>query len=160
NSIFGLTAPLQGFRYRLSAGQYFGDINMRAYNIDLRRYLRFKPVTLAARAYSYIRSGGDENRLRGNYIGYPFCVQGYDNLSRDRVGNIAFDDLMGYRVLVCNFEVRLPCTGPEQLAVVKSGLLLSDLHLCRDAGLAWNSGNKIVSNLDKKPVVQQFNPDG
>lgn len=160
NSIFGLTSPIQGFRYRLSAGQYFGDINMRAYNVDLRRYLRFKPVTIAARAYSYIRSGDDGNRLRGNYIGYPFFVRGYDNLSRDRVGNISFDDLMGSKVVVGNFEVRLPFTGPEQLAVVKSGLLFSDLNLFFDAGLAWNSGNKIVSNLDKKPVVPQFNLDG
>ena len=160
NSIFGLTAPLQGFRYRLSAGQYFGDINMRAYNVDLRRYLRFKPVTIAARTYAYIRSGDDENRLRGNYIGYPFFVRGYDNLSRDRVGNISFDDLMGSRVLVGNFEVRLPFTGPEKLAAIKSGLLFSDLNLFFDAGLAWNNGNKIVSNLDKKPRVQQLNPDG
>ncbi len=160
NSIFGLTSPIQGFRYRLSAGQYFGDINMRAYNVDLRRYLRFKPVTIAARAYSYIRSGDDGNRLRGNYIGYPFFVRGYDNLSRDRVGNISFDDLMGSKVVVGNFEVRLPFTGPEQLAVLKSGLLFSDLNLFFDAGLAWNSGNKIVSNLDKKPVVPQFNLDG
>lgn len=160
NSVFGLTAPLQGFRYRLSAGQYFGDINMRAYNIDLRRYLRLTPVTIAARAYSYIRSGDDENRLRGNYIGYPFFVRGYDNLSRERVGNISFDDLMGSRVVVGNFEVRLPFTGPEKLAAVKSGLLFSDLNLFFDAGLAWNNGNTIVSTLDKKPVVQQFNPDG
>lgn len=160
NSVFGLTAPLQGFRYRLSAGQYFGDINMRAYNIDLRRYLRLTPVTIAARAYSYIRSGDDENRLRGNYIGYPFFVRGYDNLSRERVGDISFDDLMGSRVLVGNFEVRLPFTGPEKLAAIKSGLLFSDLNLFFDAGLAWNEGNKIVSNVDKKPVVQQFNPDG
>lgn len=160
NSVFGLTAPLEGFRYRLSAGQYFGDIHMRAYNVDLRRYLRLKPVTIAARAYSYIRSGDDENRLRGNYIGYPFFVRGYDNLSRERVGNISFDDLMGSRVVVGNFEVRLPFTGPEQLAAIKSGLLFSDLNLFFDAGLAWNNGNTIVSNLDKKPVVQQFNPDG
>lgn len=160
NSIFGLTAPLQGFRYRLSAGQYFGDINMRAYNVDLRRYLRFQPVTIAARAYAYIRSGDDENRLRGNYIGYPFFVRGYDNLSRDRVGNISFDDLMGSRVLVGNFEIRLPFTGPEKLAAIKSGLLFSDLNLFFDAGLAWNNGNKIVSNLDKKPRVPQYNQDG
>ncbi|WP_240904690.1 DPP IV N-terminal domain-containing protein [Sphingobacterium sp. SGR-19] len=160
NSVFGLTSPIQGFRYRVSAGQYFGDLNMRAYNVDLRRYVRFKPVTLAVRAYSYIRSGGDENRLRGNYIGYPFFVRGYDNLSRDRVGNISFDDLMGSRVLVGNFEVRLPFTGPEQLAVVKSGLLFSDLNLFFDAGLAWNSGNKIVSNLDKKPTVPAKDQNG
>src|SRR5690606_4574568 len=90
----------------------------------------------------------------------PFFVRGYDDLSRDRVGNISFDDLMGSRVLVGNFELRLPFTGPEKLATIKSGLLFSDLHLFLDAGLAWNSGNKIVSSLDKKPLVEQYYSDG
>jgi len=160
NSIFGLAAPLQGFRYRLAAGQYMGDLSFTTYTVDLRRYLRFKPVTVAARVYSYIRSGGDENRLRGNYIGYPFFVRGYDNLSRDRVGDISFNDLMGSRVAVGNFELRLPFTGPEKLAAVKSDFLFSDLNLFFDAGLAWNGGNKIVGNLDKKPLVPQYYEDG
>ena len=160
NSIFGMTAPIEGFRYRLSAGQYFGDLNMQVYNVDLRKYFRLKPVTVAARAYAYVRSGGDENRLRGNYIGYPFFVRGYDNLSRDRVGGVSYDDLTGSRVAVGNLELRLPFTGPEKLAVVKSGFLLTDLNFFFDAGLAWNQGSKVVGSLGKKPRVQQVDRDG
>src|SRR5690606_12529224 len=92
--------------------------------------------------------------------GYPFFVRGYDNLSRDRVGDISFNDLMGSRVAVGNFELRLPFTGPEKLAAVKSDFLFSDLNLFFDAGLAWNGGNKIVGNLDKKPLVPQYYEDG
>ncbi len=154
-STFGMAAPLDGFRYRLGVAQYIGDLDFTAYTIDLRRYLRLKPVTVAARAYSYIRSGADENRLRGNYIGYPFFIRGFDNLTPEKVGDLSFNDLMGARVIVGNFEIRLPFTGPEKLAAVKSGFLFSDLNLFFDAGLAWNKGNTIVSSLEKKPIVQQ-----
>ncbi|SJN15653.1 tolB protein precursor, periplasmic protein involved in the tonb-independent uptake of group A colicins [Sphingobacterium sp. JB170] len=154
-SVFGMTAPLEGFRYRLGVGQYFGDLSFTNYTIDLRRYFRFKPITLAGRVYSYIRSGKDDERLRGNYIGYPFFVRGFDSMSPDKVGNLSYNDLMGSRVVVANFEIRLPFTGPEKLAAVKSNFLFSDLNLFFDAGLAWNKGNKIVGSIDDKPLVEQ-----
>src|SRR5690606_29398642 len=47
-----------------------------------------------------------------------------------------------------------------KLAAVKSDFLFSDLNLFFDAGLAWNGGNKIVGNLDKKPLVPQYYEDG
>ncbi|TDS13231.1 WD40 repeat protein [Sphingobacterium paludis] len=158
-STFGMTAPLDGFRYRVGAAQYVGNLNFTAYTVDLRRYVRLKPVTVAARAYSYIRSGADENRLRGNYIGYPFFIRGFDDLTPEKVGDLSFNDLMGARVVVGNFEVRLPFTGPEKLAAVKSNFLFSDLNLFFDAGLAWNKGNTIVGSLEKKPIVQQTDLD-
>src|SRR5690606_15631073 len=126
----------------------------------LRRYLRFQPITVAARAYAYIRSGDDQNRWRGDYVGYAFLVRAYDNSGRDPVGCISFHGDVGPRGVGGNFEVRLPFTGPEKLAAIKSGLLFSDLNLCFDAGLAWNDGNKIVSNVDNKPRVPQYNADG
>ncbi len=159
-SVFGMAAPLEGFRYRLGVGQYFGDLSFTNYTIDLRRYLRFKPITLAGRVYSYIRSGKDDERLRGNYIGYPFFVRGFDSMSPEKVGDISYNDLMGSRVLVGNFEIRLPFTGPEKLAAVKSKFLFSDLNLFFDAGLAWNKGNKIVGSLADKPLIEQTDNQG
>ncbi|WP_437918942.1 DPP IV N-terminal domain-containing protein [Sphingobacterium sp. LRF_L2] len=159
-SVFGMAAPLEGYRYRIGAGQYVGDLNFTTYTLDLRRYLRFKPITVAGRLYSYVRSGTDENKLRGNYIGYPFFVRGFDNLDPQKVGDLSFNDLMGSRVVVGNFELRLPFTGPEKLATIKSGFLFSDLNLFFDGGLAWSRGNKIVGSIDKKPIVQQKNSDG
>src|SRR5690606_9529878 len=57
NAVFGIAAPLQGFRYRIGAEQYFGDYNFTAYTFDLRKYNRYQPVTIAARAYTYMRAG-------------------------------------------------------------------------------------------------------
>lgn len=159
-SVFGMAAPLEGFRYRLGVGQYFGDLSFTNYTVDLRRYVRFKPITLAGRIYTYIRSGKDDERLRGNYIGYPFFVRGFDSMSPDKVGNLSYNDLMGSRVLVGNFEIRLPFTGPEKLAAVKSKFLFSDLNLFLDAGLAWNKGNKIVGSLEDKPLIEQTDNQG
>ncbi|WP_210354300.1 basic secretory protein-like protein [Sphingobacterium tabacisoli] len=159
-SVFGMAAPLQGHKYRVGAGQVFGDLEYTNYYFDLRKYVRTAPVTFAARAYGYFRSGKDEDRLRGNYIGYPFFVRGFDDLNPDKVGGVSFNDLMGSRTLVGNFEVRLPFTGPEKLAMFKSGLLFSDLNFFFDAGLAWSRGNTIVSSVDKKPIVQQIDSDG
>jgi len=159
-SIFGLTAPLEGFRYRLGAEQYLGDYNFTAYNVDLRRYFRFKPVTLALRTYSYMRVGKDDNKLYPLYIGYPYLIRGYESSSGENIGDLSINDLMGARTAIGNVELRLPFTGPEKLAAIKSDFLFSDLNLFFDAGLAWNKGNKIVGSLDKKPVVQEVDRDG
>src|SRR5690606_4638886 len=76
NAVFGIAAPLQGFRYRLGAEQYFGTYSFTALNVDLRKYQRIKPVTIAARVYSYMRMGTDADRLYNIYIGYPYMVRG------------------------------------------------------------------------------------
>lgn len=159
-SVFGMTAPIEGFRYRLGVEQYFGDYSLTAYNIDLRKYFRFKPVTLAFRAYSYLRTGKDDDKLYRLYLGYPYLVRGFDNTSNENIGALTINDLMGSRVAVGNIELRLPFTGPEKLAAIKSSFLFTDLNLFFDAGLAWNKGNKIVGSMDKRPVVQQFDSDG
>jgi hypothetical protein len=144
NAVFGITSPLQGYRYRVGVEQYFGDYNFTAYTVDLRKYNRYKPVTLAARAYTYMRAGKNENALYPMFLGYPYLVRGYESSGmRNNVGGLSLQKLMGSRVAVFNFEVRLPFTGPEKLAVFKSGMLFSDLNFFFDAGLAWNSGSDV-----------------
>ncbi len=144
NAVFGITSPLQGYRYRVGVEQYFGDYNFTAYTVDLRKYNRYKPVTLAARAYTYMRAGENENALYPMFLGYPYLVRGYESAGmRNNVGGLSLQKLMGSRVAVFNFEVRLPFTGPEKLAVFKSGMLFSDLNFFFDAGLAWNSGSDV-----------------
>jgi Tol biopolymer transport system component len=158
NTVFGITSPLQGFRYRLGAEQYFGDYNFTALNVDLRKYNRYKPVTIAARLYSYMRVGKDESALYPLYIGYPYLIRGYESGNVDVTGNIGFSELSGSRMAVGNFEVRIPFTGPEKLALVKSGLLFSDLNFFVDAGMAWYGGNTIKmsrTDADKINVVDE-----
>lgn len=153
NTVFGITSPLQGFRYRLGVEQYFGDYNFNAWNIDLRKYNRYKPVTIAARVYSYMRTGKDENALYRLYIGYPYLIRGYESGSYDTSGKINLADLMGSRMAIGNFEVRLPFTGPKQLALIESGFLFSDLNFFIDGGLAWGDGMKVKWNKTDDDLV-------
>ena len=165
NSYFGIAAPLNGYRYRLEAEYNFGTYKFFAPTIDLRKYVRVEPVTFAARLYGYGRIGDEARGLYPLFIGYPFLIRGYEsqtfyNSAKAATNNFTIDQLSGSRIAVANFEMRLPFTGPEKLAVIKSKFLFSDLNLFFDAGLAWNKGDKIQFKtnpdiLGVKPVVDQ-----
>ncbi len=148
NSFFGVAAPLNGFRYRLEAGYNLGTYKFFSPTIDLRKYVRVEPVTFAARFYGYGRFG-DSNGIYPLYIGYPFYIRGYEGQSfyngaaKKSTNGFNIDQLSGSRIAVFNFEARLPFTGPEKLAQIKSKFLFTDLNLFFDAGLAWNAGNQI-----------------
>lgn len=152
NAVFGITSPLQGFRYRIGLEQYFGDYNFTAYTLDLRKYNRYKPITLAARAYTYIRAGKHENALYPMFLGYPYLIRGYESSGlRSNVGGLNLQKLMGSRVAVFNFEIRIPFTGPEKLTLFKSNMLFSDLNFFFDGGLAWDSNTtvKFKKNIEQ-----------
>jgi hypothetical protein len=148
NSYFGIASPLSGFRYRIQAEYDFGSYRFFSPTVDLRKYLRVKPVTIAARFNTFGRFGEDTG-LYPYYIGYPFLIRGYESQSFYGSGNKAstngftIDQLSGSRVAVANFEIRLPFTGPEKLSAIKSKFLFSELNLFFDAGLAWNKGDEI-----------------
>jgi hypothetical protein len=155
NSFFGVTAPLNGFRYRLEAGYNFGTYKFFSPTIDLRKYVRVEPVTFAARFYGYGRFG-DSNGIYPLFIGYPFYIRGYEgqtfyNNNSKSSNGFNIDQLSGSRMAVFNFETRLPFTGPEKLAQIKSKFLFTDLNLFFDAGLAWNAGEHIY--FQKNPPV-------
>jgi hypothetical protein len=147
NSVFGVTAPLNGFRYHIEAEYIFGTYKFFAPVIDIRKYVRVAPVTFAARLYGTGRFGKDNN-LYPLYVGYPFLIRGYEaqsfyNNNKAPTNGFNIDQLSGSRIAVANFEIRLPFTGPEKLAQIKSGFLFTDLNLFFDVGLAWNAGDQI-----------------
>ncbi|MCD0489036.1 tolB protein precursor [Pedobacter sp. MC2016-14] len=147
NSIFGLAAPLDGFRYRIGLEQYFGDYQFYALNFDVRKYVRTKPFTFAARAYTYMRMGEQGENLYPLYVGYPYLIRGYEATSlynNQSAGNFDINQLSGSKIAVFNFELRLPFTGPKKLAQIPSNILFTDLNIFFDAGLAWNEDSKIV----------------
>jgi len=153
NSFFGVAAPLNGFRYRLEAEYNVGTYRFFDPTIDLRGYVRAAPVTFAARLYAYGRFG-NANGLYPLYVGYPFLIRGYEaqtfynsNGSTRPTNGFTIDQLSGSRIAVASFEVRLPFTGPERLAQIKSKFLFSDLNAFFDAGLAWNQGDQIQMGL-------------
>jgi Tol biopolymer transport system component len=148
NSIFGMTSPLDGYRYRIGAEQNFGDFQYTGVNLDGRKYVRIKPFTLAARALTYLRLGSGGENLYPLFIGYPYFIRGYEanSLYNNQGSGSTFNinQLSGSKIAVMNFEVRLPFTGPKKLAQIPSGFLFTDLNLFFDAGLAWNSDSKVV----------------
>jgi len=163
NSINGLTSPLDGFRYRIGAEKYFGDYQFSAVTVDLRKYVRLKPITLAARTYNYLRIGKDGENLYPLFVGYPYFIRGYEANSlyknQNQDGTFDINQLSGSKMAVFNFEVRLPFTGPKKLAQIPSKFLFSDLNLFFDAGLAWNQGSKIKFTgqpiNDKDPLLDE-----
>jgi len=167
NSFFGVTAPLNGFRYRLEAEYNFGTYRFFAPTIDLRKYVRVEPVTFAARLYGYGRLGDNAIGLYPLYVGYPFYIRGYEgqtfyNNGKTATNGFTIDQLSGSRIAVFNFEVRLPFTGPEKLAMIKSKFLFTDLNLFFDAGLAWNAGEHIYFQKNPPVIGEEnvLNPDG
>ena len=169
NSLLGLTAPLDGFRYRVSGEKYLGTYDFYAVTADLRKYWRIKPVTIAARSYNNFRIGKDADRLYPNYIGYSYLIRGYEanSIYKTQAGNAAnafsINQLSGSKIAVFNFELRLPFTGPKKLAQIQSKLLFSDLNLFFDAGVAWTNDTKVAFKSEPtyttQPVVDnQGNP--
>lgn len=149
NSIFGLTGPLDGYRYRVTGEKYLGTYNFAGVTADLRKYWRAKPVTFAVRSYNTLRIGKDADRLYPMYLGYPYLIRGYESnsiyKSTSAQSSESFDinQLTGSKIAVFNFEVRLPFTGPKKLAAIPSKFLFSDLNLFFDAGLAWTNDTKV-----------------
>jgi len=162
NSYFGFTAPLQGWRYRIGVEQYMGGFwNFTGLLLDGRRYLYKKPVTFAVRGMAYGRFWGnqDDGYESGNYavqplfVAQPWFVRGYPynllyNEERDLIEASA-----GSKILVGNFEIRLPFTGPRQLSVIPSNFLITDLNIFFDAGLGFFKENDLKKNpVDPDPI--------
>jgi len=127
--------------------------------LDYRRYNYIKPFSLAFRIYHYGRYGGSKGsgEISPIYLAYPWLVRGYEKISIGEKGEVGLNSmnlsqLSGQRILVANAELRLPFSGPERLAMIKSKWLLTDLNLFFDSGLAWSSGDKIIFNRNDSMV--------
>ncbi|MEZ5040510.1 MAG: hypothetical protein R2828_11470 [Saprospiraceae bacterium] len=149
NANFGLTAPLSGQRFRLGLEQYFGAFDYTAATADYRIYRYFKPFGLAFRALHYGRYGGNSEQLFPLYIGSPWYLRGLNSANTQDIfvkNNRSFDELLGSKMLVSNFEVRIPFTGPEQIALVKSNFLFTDLNFFIDGGVAFTTVNELFED--------------
>ena len=154
NSYFGLTAPLNGSRYRFGIDQYIGGYDFTALTADYRFYRFFKPVGIAFRAMHYGRYGGNSDDLYPLYIGSPWYVRGFttnNSISILQNSGKDFNRLFGTKIFVGNFEFRVPFIGPEQLSLIKSKVFFSDLNLFVDGGFAWTHfdefGENALSNI-------------
>ena len=162
NSSFGMTAPLNGQRFRLGIRQYFGEFNYVSPYLDYRVYRFYRPVALAFRALHLGRYGEGADELFPFYVGSPWFVRGLNFNARENLQvqeGFTEDNFFGSKMIVSNFEVRIPFTGPKQLALIKSGFLLSDLNFFVDGGLVWNdfqqfnTDKNLSSFSDIQPIV-------
>ncbi len=163
NSYFGLTSPLKGRRMRVQIEKYFGEISIYTGLIDFRKYFYLRPVTLAFRGFHYGRYGNAaeaDEVLWPLYLGYPWFLRGVDRnrdlYEEDELEGISiYESLYGNKMLVANFEIRLPFTGVEQLALIKSKFLLTNISLFFDGGIAWSNGNEPVLSLKPESVNER-----
>lgn len=146
NSHFGFTAPLNGWRYRVSAEQFLGYWNFSAALADGRYYKRVKPFTFAVRGLAYGRFGGNSNNPNEVFpliVTQPWFVRGYSlNYLRNEAPGLQ-SRAVGSKIGVGNAEVRLPFTGPKGFALLPFNFLMTDLNFFADAGLAWFENSQL-----------------
>jgi Tol biopolymer transport system component len=145
NTNFGPVGPLKGTRFRFDVERYFGATNFYTTLADYRRYIRLAPVTLATRLYHYGRYGQDVERniLPPLYLGQPALVRGFTGNSFiqnnvNQVGGFSINQLTGNKIMVGNFEMRFPLSGPERLSLIRSQILPTEFSLFVDSGFAWD----------------------
>ena len=168
NSVFGFTGPIAGQRIRLSLEQQAGIDNYFATLVDARKYVFKKPFTFAIRGLNYNRFESETNSVYPNFIGNMGFVRGYGDIFSDQQINptINFDRMIGSKIAMVSAEVRLPFTGPKNLALLGSNVLFSDLVLFFDAGMAFDDFSQItdgrltsvISTNDNDEIV--YGPDG
>jgi outer membrane protein assembly factor BamA len=168
NSFFGIASPIRGQRYRFGVEQIFGSVSMTNLTADYRRYIFAKPFTFAFRGTHYGRYGkgaDDQNIFYPLYLGYPGFVRGLDYSSLYKlqgsslsVDNTIFDYLLGSKVILAGAEIRFPLTGPERLALIRSGILFTEFTLFFDAGVAWKEGQTLTLNPEFARVPDKRYP--
>jgi len=155
-SYFGFASPVAGGRYRFEVSPAFGQINFTSVSGDYRRYFFFQPVTLAARGLYYGRFGkdaDDQRRISPLYLGQETLIRGYDandfepgectpvNTSNTVTGCAEVDRLLGSKIGVANFEMRLPLFGVKEFGLINFPYLPTEIGPFFDAGVAWAKGD-------------------
>jgi hypothetical protein len=150
NSFFGLTAPLAGHRFRISAEQFFGNDQYTALLADGRKYFWLKPVSIAARATSYLRWEKVTNSVYPLFLGNMGFVRGLGSIINPNVesSGYTFSQLLGSKMVVTSVEVRLPFSGPKRLALIPSSFLFTDLNIFVDGGLIFDKFSEFSDGKD------------
>lgn len=150
NSYFGIASPVQGWRYNFGLSQFFGGFNLTNLNLDYRHYWRAKPFTFAAQIKHEGRYGKDADAFFPVYLGFPWNIRGFNDREIENIlleNEIDPNILVGTKGLVSKFEIRVPFTGPKQLALINSKFLFTELALFTDIGVVWNSFDNFNQNL-------------
>lgn len=143
NTTFGLTSPMDGYRYRFQVDQMVDAVNVTGISLDYRKYYFKKPLGFAFRVMHYGRYGDDQDLLYPIYLGNDYLVRGYNynafNKSYESYNENFLDinQLTGSKIFVMNAEIRYPFTGPKRFALIKSNVFYSDIVFFLDGGVSW-----------------------
>jgi hypothetical protein len=155
-SLFGYTGPFAGARSRFSISPAIGTWQFTTGLADYRRYIYFRPFTLAFRALTFGRMGRDSERFPiflGNteFIrGYTYgslrdheCVADPGN-SSGQTGCAVLDQLIGSKVAVGNVELRFPLTRSLVLGFLPIGFPPIEGAFFFDAGVSWSDNSQLT----------------
>jgi len=153
NTLFGYVGPFAGSRSRFSIAPAIGSWSFAAAMVDYRRYVFFKPFTVAVRGLMFGRFGRDGDRFPV-FLGSTELIRGYTSGSfrghecslgpqGSQAGCPELDQLIGSRIAVGNVELRFPLTRSLVLGFLPVGLPPVEGAVFYDIGMAWN-GTSVV----------------
>jgi hypothetical protein len=146
-SVFGPTGPLLGSRYRFEVAPAVGDLTYTRVVADYRRYfMPVRPYTVAVRMLHWGRYGpdGHDPRLQSSFLGSTYLVRGHrldHALCEPDPLRACGDALLGNRLLVGNFEVRVPLWGVRSRQI-DYGLLPADVFVFVDGGVIASGAHR------------------
>jgi outer membrane protein assembly factor BamA len=153
-SHYGFLSPLRGRRFRVEQEQTTGDLDFGTTLFDYRRYFFTRPVSFAFRALHVARRGTDAEsaQLALLDVGRDSLVRGYDlgsfdlsecTLTPGATSCPEYDRLLGSRIAVLNFEVRIPVLGNRDLGLFRAPRFPLEAVAFVDVGAAWRSGQPV-----------------
>ena len=154
NTTFGTVAPLNGYRYRIQLGQNYGTANFTEVKVDLRKYIFLKPLTFAGR-FNYEGRLNSTNLDKVRFLtplnlSFPWNMHGFNGggfVFQQTFFGLEGSSLGGNQMAIANFEIRMPFTGPEQLALIPFKFIPSDLNFFFDLGMVWDK-QEVVNPTD------------
>jgi Tol biopolymer transport system component len=157
-AVYAPTGPIMGGRYRFEVAPSVGGLSYTRVLADYRRYLMpVKPYTIATRLMHLGQYGRDAHdpRLVPTFLGSRYFVRGYGwsdlRCEWDASGRCtSFDDLLGSRLFVGNFEVRAPLLGLFT-GDLTYGMFPLEGFVFADSGVVWSRGKD-----GSQPMTRRF----
>ncbi len=154
NTLFGWVGPFAGSRSRFSVSPAIGSWQFTAGLIDYRRYLFFRPFTIAVRGLMFGRFGRDADRFPV-YLGSTELIRGYtagsfrshecvaNQQTTSQTGCAELDQLIGSKIAVGNVELRFPLTRSLVLGFLPVGFPPIEGAIFYDIGMAWTDASTV-----------------
>jgi Tol biopolymer transport system component len=156
NSFFGMTSPLAGYRYRIGLEHYTGNDRYSAVLMDGRKYFRMRPFSLAVRGLGFFRFEQEVNSVYPLFVGNIGFVRGLGSIVSDHVQELGltYSQLLGSKMALGSVELRLPFTGPRNLALIPASGFFSDLNIFFDTGVAFDEFRQFSEGKEVYSVVR------